>query len=152
MQKDIHITERSWNVPSASIMLDGIIGDIEIAVKHLETNQATYADENCLSLFAAREWQRIAITVSPPIPFRNFGDVQAWVANNYEGKIPGRDHITIAEAISDFKTALAYFKNARETSTYNEDEIQEIYECQEFCRILTTIIELENRHTENTHT
>ena len=152
MQKYIQMAERNWNVTSASIMLDGIIGDIEIAVKHLETNQAAYADENCLFLFAAREWKRIAITVSPPIPLRNFGDIQAWVENNYEGKIPGRDHITIAEAIADFRTALAYFKNARETGTYNEDEIQEIHECQEFCRILTTIIELENRHTQNTHT
>lgn len=147
MQKDIHMTERSWNMTSASIMLDGIIGDLEIAVEFLEANQAAYINENCLSLFAAREWKRVAITVSPPIPFRNFGDIQAWAENNYEGKIPVRDHITIAEAIADFKTALVYLKNARETGTYNEDEIQEIYECQEFCRILTTIIELENRHT-----
>ena len=141
------MTERGWNMTSASIMLDGIITDIEIAVAYLEKNQAAYTNENCLSLFAAREWKRIAVTVSPPIPLRNFGDIQAWAENNYEGKIPGRDHITISEAIEDFKTALVYFKNARETGTYNADEIQEIYECQEFCRILTTLIELENRHT-----
>ena len=140
------MSERSWNVTLASIMLDGIIGDLEIAVEYLETNHAAYTDENCLALFGSQEWERIATTVSPPIPFRNFGDVQAWAENNYEGKIPGRDHVTIAEAIEDFKTALAYFKNARETGTYNDDEIQEIYECQAFCRILTTIIELENRH------
>ena len=135
-----------WNVTAASIMLDGIIDDLEIAVEYLEKHQAAYTDENCVSLFGSQEWQRIAVTVSPPIPIRNFGDVQAWMENNYQGNIPGRDHITIAEAIADFKTALAYFKNTRETGTYNEDEIQEIYECQEFCRILTTIIELENRH------
>lgn len=146
-QKDIHMPERTWNVPAASIMLDGIIGDLEIAVKFLEKHQAAYTDENCVSLFGSQEWQRIAVTVSPPIPLRNFGDVQAWIENNYQGKIPDRDHVTIAEAIEDFKTVLAYFKNARGTGTYNEDEIQEIYECQEFCRILTTIIELENRHT-----
>ena len=146
-EKNIHMPERTWNVTAASIMLDGIIDDLEIAVEFLEANQAAYTHENCLSLFAAREWKRVAITVSPPIPFRNFGDIQAWAENNYEGKIPGRDHITIEEAIADFKTALAYFKNARETGTYNADEIQEIYECQEFCRILTSLIELENRHT-----
>ena len=146
MQNDIYMTERGWSMTSASIMLDGIIDDIEIAVEYLEKHQAAYTDENCVSLFGSQEWQRIAITVSPPIIIRNFGDVQAWIENNYQGKIPGRDHVTIAEAIEDFKTALAYFKNARETSTYNEDEIQEIYECQEFCRILTTLIELENRH------
>ncbi len=145
-QKDIHMPERTWNVTAASIMLDGIIDDLEIAVEFLEANQTAYTNENCISLFAAREWKRIAITVSPPIPFRNFGDIQAWAENNYEGKIPDRDHITIAEAIADFKTALTYFKNSRETGTYNEDDIQEIYECQEFCRILTTIIELKNRH------
>ena len=147
MQKDIHMTERGWNMTSASIMLDGIIGDIEIAVEYLGKNQAAYTNENCLSLFGAREWKRIAITVSPPIPLRNFGDIQTWIENNCQGKIPGREHVTIAEAIADFNTALAYFKNARETGTYNADEIQEIYECQEFCRILTTIIELENRHS-----
>ncbi|MYA72961.1 hypothetical protein F4009_08530 [Candidatus Poribacteria bacterium] len=147
MQDDIHIPERMWNVTAASIMLDGIIDDLEIAVEYLEKHQAAYTDENCVSLFGSQEWQRIAVTVSPPIPIRNFGDVQAWMENNYQGNIPGRDHITIAEAIADFKTALAYFKNTRETGTYNEDEIQEIYECQEFCRILTTIIELENLHT-----
>ncbi|MDE0683817.1 MAG: hypothetical protein OXI63_12945 [Candidatus Poribacteria bacterium] len=146
MQDDIHIPERAWNVTAASIMLDGIIDDLEIAVEYLETHQAAYTDGNCVSLFGSQEWQRIAVTVSPPIPIRNFGNIQAWMENNYQGKIPGRDHVTIAEAISDFKTAFAYFKNARETGTYNEDEIQEIYECQEFCRILTTIIELENRH------
>ena len=146
-QKDVHIPERTWNVPAASIMLDGIIGDLEIAVEFLEKHQAAYTGENCVSLFGSQEWQRIAVTVSPPIPLRNFGDVQAWVANNYQGKIPDREHVTIAEAIEDFKTALLYFKNARKTATYNADEIQEIYECQEFCRILTTIIELENRHT-----
>ena len=103
MQKSVHMTERSWHAPSASIMLDGIIGDLEIAAKFLEANQAAYTNENCLSLFAAREWKRVAITVSPPIPLRNFGDIQAWAENNYEGKIPGREHITIAEAIADFK-------------------------------------------------
>ena len=145
-QKDIHIPERTWNVTAASIMLDGIIDDLGIAVEYLEKHQAAYTDENCVSLFGSQEWQRIAITVSPPIIIRNFGDVQAWIENNYQGEIPDRDYVTIAEAIEDFKTALAYFKNARETGTYNEDEIQEIYECQEFCRILTTLIELENRH------
>ena len=78
MPKDLHMAERSWNVTLASIMLDGIIGDLEIGVEYLETNQAAYTDENCLSLFGSREWERIAITVSPPIPFRNFGDIQAW--------------------------------------------------------------------------
>ena len=146
-QNDIHMPERTQNMTAASIMLDGIIDDLEIAVEYLEVNQAAYTDENCISLFGAQEWKRIAITVSPPIPLRNFGDVRAWAENNYEGKIPGRDHVTIAEAIEDFKTAFVYFKNARETGTYNADEIQEIYECQEFCRILTTIIELENRQT-----
>lgn len=146
-QKDIHIPERIWNVTAASIVLDGIIDDLEIALEYLETHKAAYADENCVSLFGSQEWQRIAVTVSPPILIRNFGDVQAWMENNYQGEIPDRDYVTIAEAIADFKTALAYFKNARETGTYNEDEIQEIYECQEFCRILTTIIELENQHT-----
>ena len=146
-QKDIHMPERTQDMTAASIMLDGIIDDLEIAVEYLEIHQAAYTEENCVSLFGSQEWQRIAVTVSPPIPIRSFGDVQAWMENNYQGKIPGRDHVTIAEAIVDFNTALAYFKNARETGTYNEDEIQEIYECQEFCRILTTIIELENRHT-----
>ena len=145
-QNDIHIPERTWDVTAASIMLDGIIDDLEIAVEYLEAHQAAYTDENCVSLFGSQEWKRIAVTVSPPIPIRNFGDVKAWVENNYQGKIPGRDHVTIAEAISDFKTALFYFKNAREMDTYNTDEIQEIYECQEYCRILTTLIELENRH------
>ncbi len=146
MQDDIHIPERTWNVTAASIMLDGIIDDLEIAVEYLEKHQAAYTDENCVFLFGSQEWQRIAVTVSPPILIRNFGDVQAWIENNYQGEIPDRDRVTIVEAITDFKTALAYFKNARETGDYNEDEIQEIYECQEFCRILTTIIELENRH------
>ena len=145
-RNDIHIPERAWNVTAASIMLDGIIDDLEIAVEYLEKHQAAYTDENCVSLFGSQEWMRIAIAVSPPIIIRNFGDVQAWIENNYQGEIPDRDYVTIAEAIEDFKTALAYFKNARETGTYNEDEIQEIYECQEFCRILTTLIELENRH------
>ena len=103
---------------AASIMLDGIIDDLEIAVGYLEKHQAAYTDENCVSLFGSQEWQRIALTVSPPIPIRNFGDIQAWVKNNYQGKIPGRDHVTIAEAIEDFKTALVYFKHARETGTY----------------------------------
>ena len=146
MQNYIQMPERNWNETSASIMLDSIIGDLETAVEYLETNQAAYTDENCVSLFGSQEWKRIAMTVSPPIIIRNFGDVQAWIENNYEGEIPGRDHVTIAGAIADFKTALGYFKNARETGTYNADEIQEIYECQEFCRILTTLIELENRH------
>ena len=145
-QNDIHIPERTQNMTAASIMLDGIIDDLEIAVGYLEKHQAAYTDENCVSLFGSQEWQRIALTVSPPIPIRNFGDIQAWVKNNYQGKIPGRDHVTIAEAIEDFKTALVYFKHARETGTYSADEIQEIYECQEFCRILTTLIELKNRH------
>lgn len=144
MQKGLHMTERGWT--SASIMLDGIIGDIEIAVAYLEKNQGAYTNENCLSLFRAREWKRIAVTVSPPIPLRNFGDIQAWAENNYQGRIPSRDYVTIAEAIEDFKTALAYFKNAREMGTYKADEIQEIYECQDFCRILTMLIELKNRH------
>lgn len=95
------MAERSWNVTSACIMLEGIIENLEIAVEYLETNQAAYTHENCLSLFAAREWKHIAITVSLPIPLQNFGDVQAWVQNNYEGKIRGRDHIIIAEAITD---------------------------------------------------
>ena len=145
-QKDIHMPKRTWNVTAASIMLDGIIDDLEMAVEYLETHQAAYTDENCVSLFGSQEWKRIALTVSPPIPLRNFGDVQAWMENNYQGEIPGRDHVTIAEAIEDFKTALVYFKHASETGIYNADDIQEIYECQEFCRILTTIIELKNRH------
>lgn len=145
-QNDLHIPERAWNMTAASLMLDGIIADLEIAVEYLGTHQAAYTDENCVSLFGSQEWKRIALTVSPPIPLRNFGDIQAWMENNYQGEIPGRDHITITEAIEDFKTALAYFKHARETGTYSADEIQEIYECQEFCRILTTIIELKNRH------
>lgn len=145
-QNNIHIPERMWNATAASIMLDGIIDDLEIAVEYLEKHQAAYTDENCVSLFGSQEWQRIAVTVSPPILIRNFGDVQAWIENNCQGEIPDRDYVTIAEAIADFKTASAHFKNARETGDYNEDEIQEIYECQEFCRILTTIIELKNQH------
>ena len=43
-QKDIHMPERTWNVPAASIMLDGIIGDLENAVKFLEKHQAAYTD------------------------------------------------------------------------------------------------------------
>lgn len=147
MQNYIQMPERDWDETSASIMLDSIIDDLEIAVEYLETNQAAYADENCVSLFGSQEWMCIAMTVSPPIIIRNFGDVQAWIENNCEGEIPGRDYVTIAGAIADFKTALDYFKNARETGTYNADEIQEIYESQNFCRILTTLIELENLHT-----
>ena len=43
-QKDIRIPERTWNATAASIMLDGIIDDLEIAVEFLEANQAAYRD------------------------------------------------------------------------------------------------------------
>lgn len=139
--------ERKWSVhdglPSSSLaqsMLNSIIHDLQAVMDYLQTHKAVLEKKNLSRLLCCHEWQCIQKAVGlKPVTIRRW-EAPEWNELPRDNLDRDMDFNAWQDIYNQYETAKTFFTEQKETETWKPEVVKDIYESEEWCRILNILL------------